>query len=679
VLGKPEEQFMQPLQLIVSQSAAIRYFGSVDVIGKQVKIQNQRDESAEVFTINGVFRDFPENTHFKADWLCSLNKNVSRNLWLYTYMVLSKDADKKTIEANIDSLFVQPGFAPIFNLQPITDIHLQSHKTRELEAGGNQNALYLLLFGAIVILSMALANFFNLNYVQLIKNQSDIVVKRLHGATNKNLLHDELIEKLLIIFMAAIISSLIFFGAREAMQLNYLNGFGGHQFLMVISGLMLLSMVVAVLPVFRIYRQLNPMALKKSSTASFRLFFVMQFILSIMVISTVLVMKKQIGFINLLHPGAKSSNVVVLPHVPGNMSLKYDLFREKLLKHPEIIDVTAAMEEPAGVVTDNFGFHLQGYDNPDQPTLNMLCVDSNFFTFFNLKAIAGTIEIGKTASQEWEKNTLDFNDALQQNNVAEISRLTPLVTGYREKYLLNREALKYLGIQNPDEVIGKNFSVEFPIPYLMPDGEIIGVVDDFHYTNLFNKEKPLMIVCRKLFSRNYLCRIDTNNTAKSLAIIKQEWDTMNPDYPFQYEFLNDSYRKVYHNEYAQVNILGLFALIAVLISVLGMFALVTFQMQKQTKEIGIRKVIGAKVGEIVAMHNREMAKWVIIAFIIAAPLSWIIMHKWLQHFAYQTPLSWWLFALAGFIALLIALITISFQSLLVATRNPVEALRYKLM
>ncbi|MCK9206675.1 MAG: hypothetical protein M0P66_06140, partial [Salinivirgaceae bacterium] len=441
--------------------------------------------------------------------------------------------------------------------------------------------------------------------------------------------------------------------------------------------LALAAIFIAVLPVFRFYNRLNLSALKPTKNLSFRFFFVTQFVLSIMVIATVLVMKKQIGMINLLHPGAKAGNMVVMPHVPSNMSAKYDLFKEKLLKHPEILDITAVMEEPAGNITDNFRFSMEGLENKENRTLNILCIDSNFFSFFDILPIAGTTNLGATATQEWETMVLDLDTATGQNNTSEIARLTPLVSSYHEKYLLNQAALNYLGITDPNQAIGKRFEIDFQIPYLFPAGQVVGVVPDFHYTSLFGKEKPLMIVSRKIFSRNYICRIDTNNLAKSLAVMNDEWKSINPDAPFEYEFLSDSYQRVYANEYNQSKVLSIFALIAVLISVLGMYALITFQMEKQTKEIGIRKVIGAKISEIMLMHNRDIIKWVAVAFIVATPISFYAMHRWLETFAYKTPLSWWIFALAGIIALTVALLTVSWQSWRAATRNPVEALRYE--
>jgi putative ABC transport system permease protein len=677
VLGQRETMFKNPEQVAVTRTVALKYFRTLDVIGKQVSIQHGKEKTSKNYTITGVLEDFPDNTHFKAEWLCTLSSLDSRNLWLYTYTVLTPNTSVKSLEHSLDTLFAQENHNPIFDLQPITDIHLKSHKTRELEAGGNGSALYLLLFGALVIYLMALANFFNLNYVQLIKNKSAHSIKKLHGANRSDLVGEEVTEKIVLILLSVAMAVLLFISAKTQFKLPFINPLLWVNYATLLLILALAAIFFAVLPVFRFYSRLNLSALKPTKTLSFRFFFVTQFVLSIMVIATVLVMKKQIGMINLLHPGANASNMVVMPHVPESNALKYDLLKEKLLKHPEILDMTAVMEEPAGAITDNFHFKMEGVENKENRTLNILCIDSNFFSFFGIPSIAGTVDLGATASPEWENNVLDLNTATEQHNTAEIDRLTPMVSNYREKYLLNQAALDYLGITDPNQAIGKRFEIDFQIPYLFPAGQVVGVVPDFHYTSLFGKEKPLMIVSRKIFSRNYICRIDTNNLAKSLAVMNDEWKSINPDAPFEYEFLSDSYQRVYANEYTQSKVLSLFALIAVLISVLGMYALITFQMEKQTKEIGVRKVIGAKVLEIMLMHNREVVKWVAMAFLLATPIAYYAMNQWLQSFAYKTPLSWWVFALSGIIALGIAIVTVSWQSWKAATRNPVESLRYE--
>jgi putative ABC transport system permease protein len=269
---------------------------------------------------------------------------------------------------------------------------------------------------------------------------------------------------------------------------------------------------------------------------------------------------------------------------------------------------------------------------------------------------------------------------LRQNKDVEQAKITQLerkLGNYREKYILNESALKLMGIRKPEDAIGKRFRLTFFLPDLFPEGEIVGVVPDFHYTNLHSKEKPLVIAPRKIFNYCFLIDIDPNQREKAIATIASIWQRINPEFPFEYEYITDSYQKVYAVEYAQTHVLSMFALISIILSSLGIFALAAFSMQRRIKEIGIRKVNGARTSEVMILLNKDFIKWVAISFVIASPLAYLSMHKWLENFAYKTELSWWIFALAGLLAMGIALLTVSWQSWRAATRNPVEALRYE--
>ena len=242
---------------------------------------------------------------------------------------------------------------------------------------------------------------------------------------------------------------------------------------------------------------------------------------------------------------------------------------------------------------------------------------------------------------------------------------------------MNESALKLLGIRNPEDAIGKRFRLNFFLPDLFPEGEVVGVVSDFHYTNLYSEEKPLAIAPRKMFNYCFIIGIDPSQREKAITTINSTWQKINPDFPLQYEFLTDSYQKVYAGEFAQNKVLSLFALASIILSSLGIFALSAFNLQRRVKEIGIRKVNGARVSEVLVLLNKGLIRWVAFAFVISTPVAWFAMHKWLENFAYKTSLSWWIFVCAGILVLITSLLTVSFQSWRAATRNPVDALRYE--
>ena len=356
---------------------------------------------------------------------------------------------------------------------------------------------------------------------------------------------------------------------------------------------------------------------------------------------------------------------------------RYDQLKNELLRNPSIENVTAAMEEPGGDILDHSLFTMEGIEKKEGQSLSILTIDSNFFKTMGIEPLAGSIDLGYTPSQEWEKNAFELSrlhDSKSENH-ERIKELEDLVGNYREKYILNSSALKILGIENPQDAVGKNFRLDFFWPDIFPQGDIVAVVPDFHYTNLHNEEKPLAIVSRKMFNYCFLISIKPGMHKEALATLHNTWSEINPEYPLEYEYITDSYRVIYGGEYAQMQVISLFALLSILISALGIFALAAFSMKRRVKEIGIRRVNGATIADIVILLNKDFVAWVFIAFAIATPVAWFAMHKWLENFAYKTALSWWIFAIAGIVVLITALVTVSTQSWHAATRNPVESLR----
>ena len=337
------------------------------------------------------------------------------------------------------------------------------------------------------------------------------------------------------------------------------------------------------------------------------------------------------------------------------------------------------MEEPGGDILDNVGFEIEGVDKKEGQSINIFTADSNFFSMLKIQPIVGTTELGSIPSQKWEADAVDLSTLRSSKNPDQqkLAELERKVGNYHDQYILNQSALKLLGIRNPKDAIGKRFRLNFFLPDLFPEGEVVGVVPDFHYTNLHSEEKPLAIAPKKMFNYCFIISIDPAQREKALTTIASNWQKINPEFPFQYEYMTDSYQKVYAGEYAQSRVLSMFALISIMLSSLGVFALASFKIQRQEKEIGIRKVNGARNSEILLMLNRDFVKWVLIGFVVATPLAYYAMNKWLENFAYKTTLSWWIFALSGLLALMIAMLTVSWKSWKAATKNPVEALRYE--
>lgn len=678
ISGDEKTLFKHPQQVAVTQSIAEKYFGTTEVIGKQIKLLHQKEELADDYTIKGVIKDFPGNSHFKADFLCSFNLK-NRDTWSYSYLLLSPNIKRQELQDSIqsywDKRYAEIDYSPIANLQALTDIHLHSHKSRELEHNGNVNNLYLLISATLIILIIALINFANLNYVQFLSEQKNYIVKTVYGANRLKLAKEFLREIFVLIIVVIVIGYILVYYLSNIFGFNTIILALRNEIVTITFVFLLIAIVFAVLPF--LYRKTNTTFLVSYSFKKglFKTFLVLQFALAIIAIISTLFLQKQINHINKLHPNAKNADIIVIPNNPEHVVAKYETLKEQVLKHPEILQVSAVMEEPAGIVCDNFPYILEGDNSKDRKTINIMAIDSNFFSFFDIKPIAGTINLGTTTTIEWEQKAIQLWQ--MKNNNQEIPlELKEEFTPVRGKYIVNKMALEHMGIKNSQDAIGKSFQLDF-MGEMFPQGEIIGVVNDFHYTNMYVKEKPLVMIARKIFSHCFLFRINENNKSGAIDALKTEWKKLNPDVPFQYEFITDSYQKVYKKEYEQMRLIMIFALISILLSAMGLFAMVSFTLKMKVKEIGIRKVNGANISEILFKLNKDFVKLVVTAFIVASPIAYYAMQKWLQNFAYKTTLSWWVFVLAGIIALIIALLTVSWQTWRAARRNPVEALRYE--
>jgi putative ABC transport system permease protein len=680
--GSPENAFSQPGRAFICRSLALTYFGSIDVVGKEITILHQQNLIPRVYTIDGVMEDFPVNSHFHAELLTSFTNDNDRTTWAYTYLLMKKgvdvDALRSTIQHNWETENKTNDSVPILYLQKLTDIHLYSQKTREMEKNGDIRSIILLMSCTVVILFVAFINYLNLSRVQLVARMKSVKIKLINGAS-KWIVGCEIVkESLFLSVFSILLGLLISYWLGESLKISVLESGRIFGIATICIGFIVSIALLAVFPLYssKIVSDIK-MTGKQESLYSFPL--IVQFTLAIVAIASTLVLNRQIDFINSKHPASQNANMVVIADNPWQSVQRYDLFKTELLKNSSITNVTAAMEEPGGDILDAVAFEMEGVEKKEGQSINIFTTDSNFFSSLEIHPLAGTTELGSIPSQQWEDDAVNLSNLRQSENAdkQKLAELERKVGNYREKYILNQSALRLLGINKPDDAIGKRFRLNFFLPDLFPEGEIVGVVPDFHYTDLHSPEKPLAIAPRKLFNYCFIISINPIQRGKAINTIASTWQKINPEFPFQYEYITDSYRKVYAGEYAQTHALSLFALISIILSSLGIFAMAAFSMQHRVKEIGIRKINGAMISEILTMLNKSFVRWVAIAFIIATPIAWFAMHKWLENFAYKTELSWWIFALAGLLSLGIALLTVSWLSWRAATRNPVEALRYE--
>ncbi len=351
--------------------------------------------------------------------------------------------------------------------------------------------------------------------------------------------------------------------------------------------------------------------------------------------------------------GAQNSNLICFKSVHTDVQKKFELFKTELLRHNTVESVSAMMEPPGGEANDMFAFELEGFIKADEQQYERIGVfpcDFSFASIFKLEFLAG-------------------ENFTERNTDADGSG----------EYIINKAALNYLNYNNPQDIIGKSFGLKFDSPgVVLPSGRIIGVVNDFHLSSIKKKVGPLVMFKRdSLWLINFVVACKPGMQDAALTDIQTVWEQLFPAYPFIYDNVDSMYREVYRTELLQARLLTIFTFISLFICCIGLLGLSLLAAQQRVKEIGIRKVNGARVIDLLVMLNKDIVKWIIFAFVIATPVAFYLMFKWLQNFVYRTGLHLWIFALAGILALVIAILTVSWQSWRAATRNPVEALRYE--
>ncbi len=685
IRGNKESLFKKPNQVVISKKTALAYFGTIDALGKEIEIQVEYLYSKSgTYTVAGVMDNFPDNTHIKTDLLFSITNNEDlHECHTYTYLLLQKKCNlaslKNLINTNWKKNNKEGEPDPIAQLMPLRDIHLHSHNADEMSLNGSLSSLIILIVGALIVFLIAFINYTNLNYVQFVTDLKDYKIHMINGASYSDLARIIITRSLIPISFAILLGGLLAYNfdaiSNSAFHLNI----SAFNTLWIALFFYLIFATASLLPLAttKVSKDLarSPYQGSKKFVASL----LFQFMLSIAAIITTIVLHKQIDLVNQLHPGDEKSAIVIMQEVPFPMISKYEVLKESFLKHPEIRNVSAAFYKPGLNMPYSYPVDMDGVDPSEKIKLNMFSIDGDFFKLFNIKPIAGSLDMGVTSDIAWENIAIKISKYNPNSSqvLEKLNQYNKEHAGFQEKYILNKSALKVLGIKNPQDVIGKSFRFNFMAPELFKKGEVIGVIDDLHYGDMFSKEKPMVLAAKKMFNSTFIAKIDPNRKAEALQSLKKEWETLAPNHPFKYEFVDDLYEQIYFNQYKEMRALTLFSILSIILSILGMFALSSFSIQHKTKEIGIRKANGSTSLEILMLLIKEYTQWVVVAFLIACPIAYYIARDWLSNFAYRIELSWWIFALSGLMALIIAILTVSWQTWKAATQNPVEALKYE--
>lgn len=680
IKGNPETALKEPNSLVISKKIAGKYFGDSGPIGKTLILDNEYE-----YKVTGMFDEIPENSHFHYDLFASMETlDESRNgMWLsnnfQTYIVLTEDTNPEQVEAKFDGMirkYIGPevqkflgssleeaakaGSSIKFMLRPLTDIHLYSDLTAELEP--NSDIKYIYIFSAIAffILVIACINFMNLATARSAKRAKEVGIRKTLGSLKRQLVLQFLTESIILSLIALVIA----IGLVELFlpSFNTLSGKLLETSYFDNSAIIAVSIVITLLvgllagsyPAFFLssFRPVNVLKgdFIKSGAGTTWIrsgLVIFQFAISIILIIGTAVIYKQLNYIQNKKLGFDKEQVVIL-HDAYALGDQTKSFKNEMLGYSNIKSASLSSYLPVNSARSDMTFWPEGRpENDNMVSMQFWKVDHDYVPTFGMEIVKGR----------------NFSEKFSTDSTA---------------LILNEAAVKKFGFKDP---IGKRIS-----SYVLNDDDfsvntdelktysVIGVVKDFHYESLRDNISPLCLMLPHT-SGNLSFRVNTDDMSTVLAELESHWKKFAPGQPFEYSFLDDRFAEMYQTEQKIGKIYGVFAAIAIFIACLGLFGLAAFTAEQRTKEIGVRKVMGASVWDVVLLMSRQFSKLVIIAFILAAPISWMIMNGWLENFAYRTNISLGVFLLAGGLAFIIAWLTMSYQSVKAAMANPVNSLR----
>jgi putative ABC transport system permease protein len=664
--GDPSKALAEPMSMVISEKIARKYFSSSEALGQTLTYNGTPCK------ITGVMENAHENSHITSDFLLSYStikalghaEEQPWNSWGQdlTYILLNKSTNSASVLPLVINLFKQNAGEWMssrmkFELQPMSEIHWSGDARSDIGPKSNKIYIYIFLTAAIFVLVIACFNFLNLSISQYLGRMKEVGVRKTSGAQRMQLIKQFMTESGVVIVLSASLAIFLF----EAFYLKLYSYLGALYVLdrshFIILAAVVLSIIVLVgafagaYPAFYVSR-FNPIEMLRNETSGDRnkllfrkLLVMLQFFITVILIVGTLIIYRQLNYMKNSDLGFKKDDVALL-YLPGgtkDAEQKYEVFKAELLKNSAITSVSGAFTVPGVNSMQTIG--VRQSSAPAESTVNIEGVPADFDY---VKAMGLAIADGR-----------DFSEKFSNDK--------------SESVLLNESAVRALGLKNP---VGASLRI--------PAAEnkereviVVGVVKDFHIQSFHYKISPMILYINPEMYICALARAVQGSRNQTADYIKSVWKSVYPDAVLNMNYLDDAYFKLYMSEEKSGQLLSVFTVLALLISCLGLFGFASFIVSKRIKEVGIRKVLGAKVPGIAFMLSGQFALWIGISGIIACPVAYMVCQKWLDSFAFKVNISWWIFAAAITFELLIALITVLFQTYKIATQNPVELLRYE--
>jgi putative ABC transport system permease protein len=662
--GNPHTALNGTNSVVITESIAKKYFGKEDAIGKMITCSD-----TILLKVTGIVKDIPPASHFYFDMICAFNVleragiDNTVNWWnddYFTYILLKGTGPAAGLESKITNIMDKyndennkaMGLVGLHFLQPLKSIHLHSHLSDEINPNGSISSLRIFIAIAIFLLLVASINYINLTTATSFKRAKEIGIRKVAGAKLKQLVTQFLSESVLITIVALLLAiclalvCLPLFNEAARTQISASAHFSWTLLLILIVFAVALGIISGIYPALylsaiRPVKVFKNIIEKKGSLLSLRkVLVVFQFIFSVILIVATIVAFQQLHYMQSHDLGFDKDQVVAIPlHNQAEASAQ-ETIKKEFEMNADVTLASASYSTP-GKGLANIAVLPEGVPQEHLQTMNALAVDYDFINTYKLNMAAGRI---------FSKN----------------------YGGDSSAFILNETAVKELGWGDPGKAIGNGFDC------FGKKGTIIGVVKDFHFNSLQQKMTAVVLHIQRANSGwyNYVSvRVNTQNIQQTIRSLHTAWNKILPDHPFDYFFVDEDYNKQYQTEQKIGSLSAMFSALTIFISCLGLFGLVMVAVSQRTKEIGVRKVLGASVTGITALLSKDFLGLVAIAIIIATPIAWWLMNAWLSDFAYRIQISWWVFLIAGIAAIVIALLTVSFQAIKAAIANPVKSLR----
>ena len=647
IKGNPKLALTAPNSIVITETTAKRYFKDEEPLGKTLII-----EKNESFHVTGIIADMPKQSHFHADFFGSLTTYGEMTNpwqhWGWTYVMLPENVSPAILEQKFE-LISNPDNSVIYiegmkySLQPLTKIHLYSNFTGEIEANSDIRYTYIFSFIAILLLLIACANYMNITTARSTKRIKEIGIRKVVGSLRKQLVMQFLGESIIISLLGVILalilveltlpvfSSLI----QKELEIHYLQDYWIIPFCFIIAlfvGIISGSYPGIFLSKYQPMKIIKGISDSGKTKITFRkILVVLQFTITIGLISSAIIIQSQLNYIQNKKLGFDKENIIVLSINDNETRTKYESLKAELLQHPAIKKVTAANGTP-----------LSGgiFSSLKKTRYQIKLVDPDYISTFGMEIIKG---------RDFSKEIITDKDA----------------------FIMNETAIKMHKWENP---IGKQYEGGFA---RKTQGQVIGVLKDFHNNSLHLPIEPLILQISPKKYSTIMIKIQMSDLEETISFLEKKWNEFIPHRPFSFSFLDEAYDKQYRSEQRLSEFFNYFSFLTIFIASLGLFGLAAFAAEQRTKEIGIRKVLGASIGNILFILLEDFTKWVLIANITAWPIAFYFMSSWLQQFAYRINIEYWFFLIAGALAFTIAVLTVSIQAIKVAVANPVESLRYE--